>query len=70
MFGLGLPELLILLILGGGTVLWAWMIIEAATRETGQDRLVWVIIIVFTHIIGAAIYYFVRRPVRKAALGR
>jgi len=71
-FRLGIPELLIIIVLGAGTIFWIWMIIEAATREAegSQDRLIWVIVIVFTHLLGAAIYYFVRRPARKAALGR
>ena len=73
---LGIPELLILLLVGGltilGTIFWVWMIVEAATLEEkgSQDRLIWVIVTVFTHLIGAAIYFFVRRPARKAALGR
>jgi hypothetical protein len=48
-------------------VFWIWMLIEAATKEpdSGSTRLVWVIIIVFTQIIGALIYYFVRRPQRR-----
>jgi hypothetical protein len=47
-----------------GTIFWIWMIIDCATKERDPDRLVWTVIIVFTHIIGAAIYFFVRRPVR------
>lgn len=72
MTNIGIPELLILLLIGGGTIFWVWMIIEAATLEAkgSQDRLIWVIVTVFLHMIGAAIYFFVRRPARKAALGR
>ena len=72
LFSLGIAELLILLVFGLGTVFWIWMVIEAATREAdgSQDRLIWVIIVVFTHLLGAAIYFFVRRPVRRATLGR
>ena len=68
----GLPELLILLVFGLGGLLWVWMLIEAATLEAAgsQDRLIWVLIIIFTHFLGAAVYFFVRRPARKAALGR
>jgi hypothetical protein len=51
---------------------WIWMIIDCATKEPseGNDKLVWIVIIVFTHIIGALIYYFVRRPRRIAQLGQ
>ncbi|HEX9406736.1 MAG TPA: PLDc N-terminal domain-containing protein [Thermoanaerobaculia bacterium] len=39
-----------------GSIFWIWMLIVAATKERStQDKLLWVIIIIFTHIIGAAI---------------
>lgn len=43
---------------------WLWMLIEAATREpaTSDEKLLWVLIVLFTHIIGALIFFFVRRP--------
>lgn len=69
---IGFGELLVLLLVGGAFLFWIWMLIEAATREAdgSQDRLIWVIILVFTHVIGAAIYFFVRRPVRISKFGR
>ncbi len=47
---------------------WIWMIVDCATNEpsTGNDKVVWIIIIVFAHVIGALIYYFVRRRQRQA----
>ena len=47
------------------------MIIECATKEpaSGNGKLIWILIIIFTHSIGALIYYFVRRPQRIAELG-
>lgn len=74
--GLGLPELLIILFVAivviGGTGFWIVMLIECATKEadTGNTKLVWIIILVFTHIIGALLYFFVRRPERMRELGR
>ena len=62
----GLPEILLLLVLGLGTIFWLWMIVECATQERDPDRVVWIIIIVFTHVIGAALYFFVQRPKRIA----
>jgi hypothetical protein len=53
-----------------GTIFWIVMIIECATRESNpNNKLVWILIIIFTHWIGALIYYFVRRPQRIAELG-
>ena len=71
--GLGVLELLFFLVVAViVTVFWIVMLIECATKETeiGNTKVAWIIIIAVTHIIGAAIYYFVRRPQRRAELGR
>jgi len=48
-----------------GSIFWIWMLIVAATKEPSTgDKILWVIIIIFTHVIGAAIYYFVRHAPR------
>lgn len=76
MLALGIIEILIVLVfLGagiGGTVFWVWMLIECATKEsdTGNDKLVWILIIIFTHWIGALIYLLVRRPKRIEELSK
>ena len=43
---------------------WIWMLIHAATNRglTDTEKLMWVLIIVFVHFIGALIYFFVGRP--------
>ena len=53
-------------------IFWIWMLIEAITKEPseGHDKLIWVVVIVLTHALGAAIYYFVRRPERIQKYGR
>ena len=69
-------ELLILalmfMVIGiGGTVLWIWMIVDCATKEPseGNDKLVWILIIVLTHWVGALIYLIARRPKRIQQYG-
>lgn len=59
----GLLFLLVALI---GFLFWLWMLVDCATKESdeGNTKIVWILIIVFTHIIGAVVYYFVRRPQR------
>ena len=54
-----------------GTIFWIWMLVDCATKEpsTGNDKIVWVVIIALTHLLGAAIYFFVRRPQRIAETG-
>ena len=39
-------------------VFWLQMLVQAATSGTGADKVVWVLIILFTGIIGAALYAF------------
>ena len=68
--GFGIIELLFfvpLMLIGVlGTVFWIWMIVDCALHEssTGNDKTVWILVILFTHLIGALLYYFVRRPRR------
>jgi membrane-bound ClpP family serine protease len=51
---------------------WIWMLIDCITKEPGEgnEKLIWILVIVFTHFIGAAIYYFVRRPERIHNFGQ
>jgi len=67
MVTLGLLFFLTALAIGTlGTVFWLWMLIDCATKEpsTGNDKLIWMLVILFTHLLGALIYYFARRPQR------
>lgn len=59
----------ILLIGLAALAFWIWMIIDCVTKEpsTGNDKIVWIIIILFAQIIGAAIYYFLRHRPRCLA---
>ena len=54
------------------TVLWVWMLIDCAIKEpsVGNDKIVWILIIIFAHWIGALIYLLVRRPQRMRLYGR
>jgi len=71
-----LGVLLIFLVIMGmgaaGTIFWIWMLIDCATKESneGNDKLVWILVIIFTHWLGALIYLLVRRPKRIEELGR
>ena len=51
-----------------GTLFWIWMIIDCATRESsqGNDKIVWILVIILTNVIGALIYFFVRKLARKS----
>jgi hypothetical protein len=67
-----LSLLLFIIIVGGGTVLWIWMLIDCAMNEPaeGNDKLIWILVILFTHALGALIYRLVRRPERIRRYGK
>jgi len=73
---MGVPEILIVLcvfaIVVVGTGFWIWMIVDCATKEAevGNTKIVWILILIFTHFSGALVYFLVRRPQRQAELGR
>ena len=58
-------------IAAGVMVLWIWTLIDCIKNEPteGNERIVWVVVIAVTHLIGALIYLIVRRPQRKILLG-
>ena len=65
-------EALILLVAVFGFIFWLWMLVDCATKESneGNTKIVWTIIIVFTSIVGAVVYWLVRRPQRYRELHR
>jgi len=54
------------------TIFWIWSIIDCATKEPseGNDRLIWLLIIIFLNGLGALIYFFARRPKRIKECGK
>ncbi|HLI70119.1 MAG TPA: PLDc N-terminal domain-containing protein [Ktedonobacteraceae bacterium] len=59
-------------IAAAGFAFWIWMIYECATKEPANDnnKIVWLLIIILTNIIGALLYFFIRRPERIRTVGR
>ena len=53
------------------TIFWIWMLIHALTNNGLRDmeKLIWVVVIVFTHFVGALIYFFIGRPKREQTSG-
>ncbi len=53
-----------------GTIFWIWMIVDCAQNRflDSNTRLVWILVIVFTHLIGALIYFFAGRRPRNAMI--
>lgn len=69
-FGLGIGFIIGIVALGiWASVFWLLMIIHAATHEI-ENRPMWIIILIFTHVLGALIYYFaVKRPFNNRTPG-
>ena len=69
---IGLYEILIiaLVIIFGvfGTIFWIWTILDCAQNESpaDNDKIVWILIILLLHWLGAALYTIVRRPQRRS----
>lgn len=63
--------LFMLLLAVGGTILWVWVLVDCATKEPseGNDKIIWILVILLTHLIGALIYLLVRRPQRIQLYG-
>ena len=57
------------LIILAATAFWIWMLIDAITKcpSAENKKLIWVLVIIFLHLIGAAIYFFVQRPKNPSA---
>ena len=58
--GLGITAMLLIILLPVlAFVFWVWMIVDCVSRKFKDktDKIVWVLVIMFAHIIGASIYY-------------
>ncbi len=64
-------ELIVFLIFIGFTIFWIWTVVDCATNEeNGNEKIVWILIILFGSCFGSMVYYVVRRPRRLAELGK
>lgn len=55
-------------------IFWMWMLVDCITNEptNTNDKIIWIVVMLFTNFIGAFLYYIIRRPERQrfAALAR
>ena len=49
---------------------WIWMIVDAIQNKglTDGEKVCWVLAVVFLHILGAILYFFIGRPKRGTPL--
>ena len=67
-----LSMILVIWILGIiATAFWIWMLIDALMNErTTEEKLLWFLVVFLLHIIGAIIYFAVRKAGRGSSLVR
>lgn len=62
MAGLGILWLGLILIGIAATIFWVWMLVDCLTSDLpSTEKLIWALVIIFLHLLGALIYYFVAR---------
>ena len=57
--------MLIAVVLGVAAIaFWIWMLIHAIQNKglTDTEKIIWVLVVLFLHVLGALIYFFVGRP--------
>lgn len=62
--GLGILALLFLGLLGLlAFVFWIWMLIDCIQNKSleSNEKIIWALVIIFLHFLGALIYFFVTR---------
>lgn len=48
------------------SIFWIWMLIDALMNEpTTNEKILWFLVIFFLHLLGALIYFFVRKQGRR-----
>ncbi len=54
------------------TAFWIWMLVDCAINEPndGNEKVVWIIVIVLTQALGALLYFLIRRPKRMQDYGK
>lgn len=63
-----LLALCIIALIIGGTVLWIWMLVDCVMNKRISDsqKTVWILVMIFTHLLGALLYLFLGRSTQKA----
>ena len=72
MIGIHLPELFTCIIPFLVVAFWIWMLVDCLQNEPseGNDKVVWLLVIILTSALGALIYFILRRPERIRRFGR
>jgi LPXTG-motif cell wall-anchored protein len=69
---IGMGELLVMLVIMAVIFpVWIFALVDAVRfePETGNERLMWILLIALTGMVGSIVYLVVRRPQRRRQLG-
>jgi phosphotransferase system glucose/maltose/N-acetylglucosamine-specific IIC component len=69
---IGLVEWFIVLLVVLGSGVWIGALIDCIIHEPahGNAKLIWIIVIVFTHLVGAVLYLLLRHPRRTRVVSQ
>ena len=67
-FGVGIGLVFFAAVMIGTLVFWILMLVDVVKRDfkKSEEKIVWLLIILFFHFIGALVYYFVVKRKLKA----
>jgi Phospholipase_D-nuclease N-terminal len=53
-------------------IFWLWVLVDCLTKEPseGNEKVAWTLFILMVPVIGALLYYLIRRPERVKAAGQ
>ena len=54
-------------------IFWLWMLVDCLKRDFKRDadKIVWIIVLIFLHLLGAIVYYFVVKvAIKNVAAGK
>jgi len=62
-FGLGVPEILVLLFFVGGFIFWLWAFVDILKSQFkgGSDKIVWLLVVLFIPFVGVILYFLIGR---------
>ena len=68
----GAMELLLILFLAVAGIFWVFVLVDCLRNEPseGNEKIIWVLVILLTNFIGAVLYLALRRPKRIQKYGK
>jgi len=49
----------------GSLAFWIWMLVDCLKKKRFEDKLIWVLVLIFLNVMGAVLYWFLVKGKRK-----